>query len=86
MHGFLHQEERFGGYTSKEYTEVRGTENAYVSALGVGMSMRIASNHIQSNQHSPEARSDDLTLFLIVRSHSFYADKLVPFGLSFLIQ
>ena len=45
---FLHQEDKFGGKTSREYTKVRGTENAYVSGREVGMSVRTAPNQIQA--------------------------------------
>lgn len=43
VHGDLHQEERVGGWTTKEYTDDRGTEKAYDSGLCVGNSMSTAS-------------------------------------------
>jgi hypothetical protein len=40
---YIHHEDNVGGFTIKEYTEVRGTENAYDSGRWVGSSINTAS-------------------------------------------
>lgn len=40
---YIHHEEREGGWTIREYIDVRGTEKAYDSGRCVGRSMRTTS-------------------------------------------
>ena len=81
-----HHEERVGGWTRREYMDVRGTENAYDSGRWVGKSIRTASEeHIMSRESKRAWRSVTFVLF-VLGGLFLDPDELVPFFRPFLVQ
>ena len=70
----------------REYTEVNGTENAYVSGRLVGKSIKTTSAEIPL-RHEIEPEEQLHTIVLVINSRSlFNLDEFLPFILTPLIQ
>lgn len=81
--GDPHHEERVGGWTMNEYTDVSGTEKAYDSGRWVGSSIKTTSfsqlvlylEDISTSQESPKRT----VIFIIEHRSLFNLHKLIPF-------
>jgi len=77
--GYLHHEDNVGGWMTNEYTEVKGTENAYDSGRWVGRSINTASKDMPQFKIYG-ARQDMHTFVLVIeRCSLFDLYKFVPF-------